>query len=89
VKNRNNDRSDASLQVDHLGDVHGSRSGARPPIREAITKNVYISPGSGSLDKNTHSFVYYFKKKALWLKGITFLKDRFLIPFYRSEGGTP
>jgi hypothetical protein len=51
--------------VDHLGDVHGSRSGARPPIREAITKNVYISPGSGSLDKNTHSFVYYLKKRML------------------------
>jgi hypothetical protein len=38
VKNRKNDRSDASLQVDHLGDVHGSRFGARPPIREAISK---------------------------------------------------
>ena len=64
MKNRKNDRSDASLQVDHLGDVHGSRSGARPPIREAITKNVYISPGSGSLvgDKNTQSVVYYLKK---------------------------
>jgi len=61
VKDRNNDKNDASLQVDHLGDVHGSRSGARPPIREAITKNVYISPGSGSLvgDKNTHSVAYH------------------------------
>jgi hypothetical protein len=54
-------RSDASLHVDHLGDIHGSRSGARPPIREAITKKVYISPGSGSLagDKKTLSVVYY------------------------------
>ncbi len=64
MKNYKNDRSDASLQVDHLGDVHGSRPGARPPIRDAITKNVYISPGSGSLaaGKNTQSVVYYFKK---------------------------
>ena len=33
---------------------------ARPYIREAITKNVYISPGSGSLvgDNDTHSVVY-------------------------------
>jgi hypothetical protein len=38
VKNRNNDRSDASLQVNHPGDVHGFRSLARPPVREAITK---------------------------------------------------
>jgi len=36
VKNYKNDRSDASLQVDHLGNVRESRSGARPPIREAI-----------------------------------------------------
>src|SRR5665647_119841 len=44
MKNRNNDRSDASLQVNHLGDVHGSRSGARPPIREAITKKYTYPP---------------------------------------------
>jgi hypothetical protein len=44
MKNRNNDRSDASLQVNHLGDVHGSRSGARPPIREAITKKYTYHP---------------------------------------------
>jgi len=59
VKDRNNDKSDASLQVDHLGDVHGTRSGARPPIREAITKNVYISPGSGSLDDDKNTRVRY------------------------------
>ena len=31
------------------------------PIREAITKNVYISPGSGSMvvDKKIQSVVYY------------------------------
>ncbi|MFY9800091.1 MAG: hypothetical protein WAK10_02455, partial [Methanoregula sp.] len=42
----------------------GPWSGARPPIREAIIKNVYISPGSGSLvaGKNTQSVVYYLKK---------------------------
>jgi hypothetical protein len=36
---------------------------ARPPIREAILKNVYTSPGSGSLvgDKNTRSVGYYEK----------------------------
>jgi hypothetical protein len=49
MKNRKNARSGTSLHVDHFGDVHGSRSGTRPPIRKAITKNVYISPGSGSL----------------------------------------
>ncbi len=47
-------------KVDHSGDVHGvpvwspsSHTG------EAITKNVYISPGSGSLvgDKNTQFVV--------------------------------
>ncbi len=39
----------------------GPQSGARPPIREAIVKNVYISLGSGSLvaGKNTQSVVYY------------------------------
>jgi hypothetical protein len=36
VKNRKNDMSDASLQVDFLGDVRGFRSGARSPIREAF-----------------------------------------------------
>ncbi len=48
----------------------GPWSGARPPIREAITKNVYISPESGSLiaGKNTQSVVYYYKKeKGLFL----------------------
>jgi hypothetical protein len=45
VKKRINDTIDASLQVDHRGDVHESRSGARPPIREAITKNVNILSG--------------------------------------------
>ena len=63
MKNHKKDRSDASLQVDHLGDVHESRSGARPSIREAITKNVYISPGSGSLigDKKHTVRWYYYK----------------------------
>ncbi len=39
----------------------GPQSGARPPIREAITKNVYISPGLGFLvaGKNAQSVVYY------------------------------
>lgn len=32
VKNRKNDGSDASLQVDPLGDFRGTRSGARHPI---------------------------------------------------------
>jgi hypothetical protein len=41
MKNRNNDGSDALLQVYHTGNVHGSRSGARPLIREAIIKNMY------------------------------------------------
>ncbi len=61
MKNHKNDRSDASLHVDLLGDVHRSRSGARPLLREAITINVYISPGSGSLvaGKNTQSVVHY------------------------------
>jgi len=44
MKNRKNDKSDASLHVDHQADVRGFRSGARPPIGEAITKSVYISP---------------------------------------------
>ena len=38
MKNRKNEWSDASLHVDHPGDIYGSRSGARPPVREAITK---------------------------------------------------
>ena len=61
MKNRNNDRSDASLYVNHLGDVHGSWSGVRPPLREAIKKNGYISFGSGPPvgDKNTLSVMYY------------------------------
>ena len=39
----------------------GPLSGARPPIREAIIKNVYISPVSGSVvaGKNTQSVMYY------------------------------
>ena len=55
MKNCKNDRSDASLQVYHLDDVHGSRAGARPPSRAAVTKNVYMSLGSGTLsgDKTT------------------------------------
>ncbi len=41
--------------------ILGPWSGARPPIGEAVTKNVYISPGSGSLvaGKNTQSVVHY------------------------------
>jgi len=44
VKNRKNDRSDASLQVDPLGDVRESRSGALPPIREGSNR-LTRSPG--------------------------------------------
>jgi len=44
MKNRKNDKSDSSLHVDHPGDVRGSRYRALPPVREAITKSVYISP---------------------------------------------
>jgi len=36
VKNQKNDNNDASLQVDPLGDVRRFRTGARPPVREAI-----------------------------------------------------
>jgi hypothetical protein len=36
VKNQKNDNNDASLQVDPMGDVRRSLSGARPPVREAI-----------------------------------------------------
>ncbi len=45
--------------------IMGPWSGARTPIREAITKSVYISPESGSLvaGKNTQLFVYYYKKE--------------------------
>jgi hypothetical protein len=44
MKNHKKERSDASLQVDHLGDAHGSRTGARFPIREAILKKyIHIS----------------------------------------------
>ena len=63
MKNHKNDRGDASLHVDHLGVFMGPWSGARPPIREAITINVFISPESGSLvaGKNTQSVLYYKK----------------------------
>ncbi len=69
MKNRNNDRSDASLQVNHLGDVHGSRPGARPPIREAITKMyTYHLDRAPLLVTKTLSPLCIIKKKQEFLK---------------------
>jgi len=59
-------RSDASLQVNHLGDVHGSRSGARPPIREAITKMYAYHPDRAPrLVTKTHSPLCIIKKTVM------------------------
>ena len=54
--------------MDHLGDVHGSRSGARPPIREAITKNdTYPLDGAPWLVTKTHHPLYIIKKREFYL----------------------
>ena len=69
MKNRNNDRSDASLQVNHPGDVHGSRSGARPPIREIIIKMyTYHLDRALWLVTKTRSPLCIIKKKQEFLK---------------------
>lgn len=84
MKNSKNDRSDASLHVDHLGDAHGSRSGTRSPIRGLSLKNVYNSTGSGSHigDKNTQSIVYYSKKYQIDL----ILTTNFFITSVMADG---
>ncbi len=67
MKNHKNDRVTLCYTWITRAMFMGPWSGARPPIREAITINVYISPGLGSLvaGKNTQSVVYYKKKLAL------------------------
>ena len=59
MKNRKNDRSDASLQVDHLGDVSWFPVWSPSSHRGGFHKNVYISVRSGSLigDINTQSVI--------------------------------
>jgi hypothetical protein len=67
AKNRKKDRIDASLQVDHLDDIQGSRSRARPPIREVILikciNMTWIGP-NGRSQKHTVRCVF-FKKNCL------------------------
>ncbi len=66
MKNRNNDRIDASLHVNHQGDVHGCRSGARPPFREAITKlYTYHQYRAPWLVTKKHSPLCIIKKNSL------------------------
>lgn len=54
VKNRKNERNDTSFRVDHLGDGHGSRSGASPPIREAVLPRSLSLRGLVGGDRGVH-----------------------------------
>jgi len=47
MKNRKNDRSDASLHVDHLGDVRGSRYKSPSSHQGGYHKKTYIYHGIG------------------------------------------
>jgi len=78
VKNRNNDRSDASLQVNHPGGVHGSRSKSPSSHQGGYHKNVYISPGSGSLvgDKKISPWCIIKKKQEFLKKASAERTDR-------------
>lgn len=63
MKNPKKDKNDDSLQAEHLGDVHGSLSGARPPLWEAILKKCIHIAWIWLLvaKKNTQSVVHYQK----------------------------
>jgi hypothetical protein len=67
VKNRNNDWNDASLQVNHLSDVHGSRSKG-PSSHEVVTKMYTYHPNRAPwLETKTQEFVLYYEKVTMQL----------------------